>query len=1470
MLYNEIIEERVINVKKKLSFVLVLILMFSCVQSTLPGFAAGENPLVDLAISKSEVTISLDNIGDTKTYKLEKVLTAKDPAKDPTDANDLRWSSRNDKIAAVDSNGLVTAKSIGECDIFLIQYIGDKQNLKAQCHVTVRYSVKRYYTELQYIIEKIPGDIDEMPARYLSDKISAVKDIVNNINYNLKDTDANCKKLITLCEDLDKAIAELKNSKLAMPDNNNFWGKWNKAVDSIPSGFYKSEYTDETSKKVQNILDEVQNKQWLESEKAKIDELTEKLKTAISGLKKHTTKFRLPSTYTASYGETFKIQPTVNNGYDKITWSSSDKSVATVDSNGNIKIVGACKDPKNPYITITAKANSITSKCTLKVLNPVSSIKAGESSLTLYTGSSKTVTLKYIGADGSGNITETPSITWSSSDTRVATVQKGVITPVAAGSCVITATYSKSIKVEINVQVKQSKKIVTLISAGLPSQVTLNDTVKAKLRILPAEATNKEIEWTSSNKKIVKVINEGTDSNSYANAAIVGVGVGKATITYKTTDGSNLEGSFTVTVNPLVESITLNEKELMLYIGDNTTHKLTATVLPKNAGNQTLDWYSTNESVAEVVNGKIIVNATGQCTIKALARDGSGCVASCKVKIYGGTDKITLNKTSASMKTGGSLTLSGTVKTDQGSTYSVNKWTSSNTKLATVDSNGKVKALLPGTVEIKAVALDGTTKTCKIKITAPLKGISLPSTVTLAIGKSKTVNPTFNPTYASNKKVTYKSSDTKVASISTSGKVTATGVGTATITVTSDDGGYKATCKVVVIQPATGIKISKTSYNLTLGTKPSVKLTATVLPSKATTKTVKWESSNTKVAKVSSTGTVTAVGPGKATVTVTSNDGGFKATCAVTVIQPLKSVKFSSSKATFYVGQKSKLPLVFSPSNASNKNVTWKTSDSKVAKIDGNGNITALKTGKCTITVTSNDGGYSAKCTLTVVKKVNVTSVKLNKSSVTVNKGKTYQLKATVFPSNASNKAVTWSSSDKEIATVNSNGVVTAKKGGKVVITCKTNDKSMTSKCTVTVYESVSKITLSASSVTLIVGKNKTLTAKVSPSTALNKSIKWSSSDNSIASVDSNGKIKALKGGTVTITARSKDNTSVKATCKVTVLQTPKSISLSETELSLLKGSRATLTAKVKPTNTYDKSVKWKSSNTSVAKVSEEGVVTAVSAGTAAITCTSTIDPTVKRVCNITVIQSVSGIKLPYSNITLTTGKTKTLVPTISPSNATNKKVTYKTSNKNVVTVSSKGVLEAVGPGKATVTVVTKDGFYSAKCTVNVIEPVVAVTLNKTSMNVPLGETKNLTATIKPKNATNKDVKWTSSNSKIARVTQSGKVTALQEGTVTITCTTIDGSLKAKCTVKCIIPVEGVELSAASVTLQKGKTRTLTATVSPKKATIKNVTWTSSDTKVATVDQNGKITAVGKGTAVITCTTKNGGYKATCTVKVTS
>ena len=163
------------------------------------------------------------------------------------------------------------------------------------------------------------------------------------------------------------------------------------------------------------------------------------------------------------------------------------------------------------------------------------------------------------------------------------------------------------------------------------------------------------------------------------------------------------------------------------------------------------------------------------------------------------------------------------------------------------------------------------------------------------------------------------------------------------------------------------------------------------------------------------------------------------------------------------------------------------------------------------------------------------------------------------------------------------------------------------------------------------------------------------------------------------------------------------------------------------------------------------------------------------------------------------------------------------------------------------------------------------VSLNVTSIELAEGDQTTLTATVNPSNATNKNVSWTSSDNAVATVAN-GKVTAVKAGTATITVKTEDGNKTATCTVTVTAktyPVESVTLDNTSVELTEGAETTLTATVNPSNATNKNVTWTSSDSNVATV-ANGKVTAVKAGTATITVKTEDGNKTATCTVTVTA
>ena len=253
------------------------------------------------------------------------------------------------------------------------------------------------------------------------------------------------------------------------------------------------------------------------------------------------------------------------------------------------------------------------------------------------------------------------------------------------------------------------------------------------------------------------------------------------------------------------------------------------------------------------------------------------------------------------------------------------------------------------------------------------------------------------------------------------------------------------------------------------------------------------------------------------------------------------------------------------------------------------------------------------------------------------------------------------------------------------------------------------------------------------------------------------------------------------------------------------------------------------------------------------------------------VIYKVTKVELDKTSLTLDVNQSETLTAAITPSNATDQNVTWSSDDESVATVEN-GIVTAIKAGTATITATAADGSgEKATCSVTVKEaaivPVTSVSLDKTTLGLTKGETARLTATVEPNNATNKNVTWSTSNASIATV-NNGEVTAVSAGTATITATA-DGK-SATCTVTvtaATVPVTGVTLNKTSTSLYVGDTETLTATVQPGNASNQNVTWSTSDASVATVE-NGVVRATGRGTATITVTTEDGGFTAHCTVTV--
>lgn len=390
-----------------------------------------------------------------------------------------------------------------------------------------------------------------------------------------------------------------------------------------------------------------------------------------------------------------------------------------------------------------------------------------------------------------------------------------------------------------------------------------------------------------------------------------------------------------------------------------------------------------------------------------------------------------------------------------------------------------------------------------------------------------------------------------------------------------------------------------------------------------------------------------------------------------------------------------------------------------------------------------------------------------------------------IKPSNAINKDLNWKSSIPDIATVDSSGKVVALKYGQTIITVSTTDNNLSASFKLNVFEHVTSVKL-PESMALNISEKKTLIVQLSPEGKTDGNIEWKSSNNDIAIVDDNGIVKGLAKGNCTITATSVDGGHT-AECAVTVVQPVESINVTPKTVSLKVSESSTLSATILPSNADDKSVSWRSTDVSVAKVDATGKITAISGGMARIYVTSNFDKTLEDFCDVTVIQPVTGILLNESNLEMTEDGSVRLIATVIPENATNKKVLWSSSDVSVAMVSGDGTVHGIKAGQATIMATTEDGGFSALCKVVVKKgfvPVSGITLDITNIEGKENETFQISAKVTPEDASNKVLLWQSSDEKVASVDNTGFIRMIKKGTSVISASATDGSnVKAECMV---------------------------------------------------------------------------------------
>lgn len=759
-----------------------------------------------------------------------------------------------------------------------------------------------------------------------------------------------------------------------------------------------------------------------------------------------------------------------------------------------------------------------------------------------------------------------------------------------------------------------------------------------------------------------------------------------------------------------------------------------------------------------------------------------------------------------------------------------------------------------------------------------------------------------------------------------------------------------------------------------------------ITPANADTYTVVWTSDNEKVASVAGNGnscTVTAGQSGSAVVTAEIN--GIRKSCTVTVTNPLTGFKLSSNKEEIVVGNSTILGIAeTTPEEPDDYTADWQSDNESVATVKkevnrNSGKVTAVGEGTATIKATIVSGGetYTQECQVTVIKAEAVlTDIEINPTAMSLQRDVGENIDVKPMPEKASLGEVTFASDNPDVASVSTDGRVTAGDSGTATITVSAGGYSK--QCIVTVNNKLTSFELDKTAVAM--KKDEQMQLRIDsekPKKPDSYQVAWVSSDTNVVTVDDQGNVAALKTGTATVTATIN---SIARTCTVTVTTPATGFTLNEAMVTLTEGNSHLVTYTTVPEDadkTY--TIEWNSSNPSVADV-VDGRISAKAAGTADITARMNVGGQViqTQTCQVTVEAAktdvtLTGIQITPANLELKTGDTTWITVGPEPEGVALGDITYVSGDERIVTVTSAGRVTAVNSGTTTITVtaggftktcnVTVEKSNPSLCTVvymddknNVIdrieiapneevilpdieeqagtvrkwkdmdgtlyEPQTEITVekdmtfvidvqhisvNSLSLNVSektikAGESFTLSVTVQPEGAL-KEVMWSSSNTSVATVDASGKVTGVAAGQAEITANAKDGSgTTAVCKVTVTaaqtgdkdtgnegtgntgtgdkdtgnkdtgkVSVASIKITGPTKKVAPEKKITLAAEVYPDNATDKQVTWSVSDSKYASVNGSGVVTTTkaGKGkSVVVTAASKDGTVKATYKISI--
>ncbi|MDE5813915.1 MAG: Ig-like domain-containing protein [Muribaculaceae bacterium] len=834
-----------------------------------------------------------------------------------------------------------------------------------------------------------------------------------------------------------------------------------------------------------------------------------------------------------------------------ITWTSSDEAVATVDENGLITAVANGNARISASVEVAfgeGWTESFSYPINVEVRSEPISVTPENSSIPVWVGDSEPIYLTFEPDDEYVN----REMTWIVADPEIAEVytEYGVyrVRGLKAGNTTITGTTVNGLTVDIEVAVK------TMVDQIVFSKETIylspDESAKLEFTTVP-EVTNVTFAYQSDNEEVATVDEEGI---------ITAHSLGSAWITVFSENpwgDYDWRGYVRVVVDNYPESVTLLDQDIKVVNGSNVPLNLVYSPDGDDI-NKEMTWTLDNPEIAyiqprwnydtwQVIGYQIFGQSLGTTSFTGATLNGKTVTGTVSVE---GLNMYYGSKDSNEMSVGVGETVQLEIEANPEEILNTVTFESDNNNIATVSPEGLVAGIAPGNVWIRArYVMNDNEYTDDMYVTVrPESGtISFAQRQMVVKPGDWTALEVIFPE-GEESDITWESSDYNVVSLYEHGswaQLIYEGVGIATVTATASNGAT-ATCDVICANPAMN------ETNVVMGLDQTRQLEVLGIP-EGLDVSISWWTDDwyENVLKVSD-GQVTAVDYGSATVyaNVSTTEGvdlgQARADVSVIEIVPVSEITLDPDYIDIdeYFGQTVWVNATVMPEDATFQQLEWTSSDESVAVVDQYGYVTVVGHGYAVITATATDGsGVSGTCIVSDPPTL-VESITLSTTKLVLKEGETAQLTASVWPYDATNTSVIWSSDRPSVASVDDWGNVTALAQGAAIITATAADGSgVSADCKIVVQSRelpdipiyVESIQLSTDDWAAKVGETLQLEAEVTPVYATNKRIYWSSSDESVVSVDYKGVMTAVGVGEAVVTAQVFDGSGVTAECHVTV-----------------------------------------------------------------------------------------------------------------------------------------------------------------------------------------------------------------------------------------------------------------------------------------------------------------------------------------------